>query len=97
MLPSLGVAVALNSQLGRAASMSAAGIVNGFTGAIGNTPLIRIPSLSAQTGCNILGKAEVSLLPPVSPRNAAFGAQLIVYAHAFSLCAMRSFKTLEGQ
>eukprot|EP00953_Heterococcus_sp_UTEX-ZZ885_P034031 17658-Heterococcus_DN1.PRE.1 len=58
MLQSLGAAVALNSQLGRAASLSAAGVVNGFTGAIGNTPLIRIPSLSAQTGCNILGKAE---------------------------------------
>jgi cysteine synthase len=62
MLPSLGVAVAVNAQLGRAASLSAAGVVNGFTGAIGNTPLIRIPSLSAQTGCNILGKAEVSAL-----------------------------------
>jgi hypothetical protein len=62
MLPSLGVAIALNSQLGKAASLSAAGIVNGFTGAIGNTPLIKIPSLSAQTGCNILGKAEVSAL-----------------------------------
>ncbi|KAK4699229.1 hypothetical protein P7C70_g7034, partial [Phenoliferia sp. Uapishka_3] len=32
--------------------------VNGFVGAIGNTPLIRIKSLSEETGCEILGKAE---------------------------------------
>ncbi|GAA5921489.1 hypothetical protein JCM1841_005481 [Sporobolomyces salmonicolor] len=32
--------------------------VNGFIGAIGNTPLIRINSLSDETGCEILGKAE---------------------------------------
>jgi hypothetical protein len=31
---------------------------DGFVGAIGATPLIRIPSLSAATGCTILGKAE---------------------------------------
>eukprot|EP00808_Paulinella_micropora_P029251 g25579.t1 len=30
----------------------------GLLGAIGNTPLIRVNSLSAQTGCHILGKAE---------------------------------------
>lgn len=30
----------------------------GFAGAIGNTPLIEIASLSALTGCRILGKAE---------------------------------------
>ncbi len=33
-------------------------ILSGLTGAIGNTPLIRIDSLSEETGCNILGKAE---------------------------------------
>ncbi|KDE04122.1 cysteine synthase [Microbotryum lychnidis-dioicae p1A1 Lamole] len=32
--------------------------VDGFVGAIGNTPLIRISSLSEETGCEILGKAE---------------------------------------
>ncbi|KAI9298122.1 pyridoxal phosphate-dependent enzyme, beta subunit, partial [Neoconidiobolus thromboides FSU 785] len=32
--------------------------VNGFIGAIGNTPLIRINSLSKETGCEILAKAE---------------------------------------
>ena len=33
-------------------------ILNGFTDSIGNTPLIKIESLSAATGCDILGKAE---------------------------------------
>lgn len=32
--------------------------VQSFTGAIGSTPLIRIPSLSNELGCNIYGKAE---------------------------------------
>ena len=31
---------------------------NDFVDAIGNTPLIRINSLSDATGCEILGKAE---------------------------------------
>ena len=31
---------------------------DGFIGAIGNTPLIRLARLSEQTGCEILGKAE---------------------------------------
>ncbi|GBG74218.1 hypothetical protein CBR_g17931 [Chara braunii] len=34
------------------------GIVSGIFGAIGNTPLIRIASLSKETGCEILAKAE---------------------------------------
>lgn len=34
------------------------GPVNGFVGAIGNTPLIRLNKLSDETGCEILGKAE---------------------------------------
>lgn len=33
-------------------------IRKGFIGTIGNTPLIRLDSLSAETGCEILGKAE---------------------------------------
>ncbi|GMH38208.1 hypothetical protein BSKO_06092 [Bryopsis sp. KO-2023] len=33
-------------------------VVDGVLGAIGNTPLIRIASLSEATGCEILGKAE---------------------------------------
>ncbi len=33
-------------------------IKNGFIEAIGNTPMIRIHSLSEETGCEILGKAE---------------------------------------
>jgi cysteine synthase A len=32
--------------------------VDGFTGAVGNTPLIRLRSVSEETGCDILGKAE---------------------------------------
>lgn len=34
------------------------GYVNGFVGAIGNTPLIRMKRLSDETGCEVLGKAE---------------------------------------
>jgi len=33
-------------------------VSDGFTGAIGNTPLIRLRALSDETGCEILGKAE---------------------------------------
>ncbi|KAI0847886.1 cysteine synthase [Daldinia vernicosa] len=36
----------------------AQGIAKGLTGAIGNTPLIRMNKLSDQTGCEVLGKAE---------------------------------------
>ncbi|KAI5780915.1 tryptophan synthase beta subunit-like PLP-dependent enzyme [Geopyxis carbonaria] len=36
----------------------AQGMVNGFVGAIGNTPLIRLNRLSEETGCDIYGKAE---------------------------------------
>lgn len=34
-------------------------IVDGVEGCIGNTPLFRIKSLSEETGCEILAKAEV--------------------------------------
>ena len=37
-------------------------IKEGIEGCIGNTPLIRIKSLSEYTGCDILVKAEVSAL-----------------------------------
>ena len=33
-------------------------VSDGFTGAIGNTPLIRLRGVSEETGCEILGKAE---------------------------------------
>ena len=33
-------------------------IAHGFPGSVGNTPLIEIESLSRETGCRILGKAE---------------------------------------
>ena len=39
-----------------AASSSSAS--SGFAGSIGNTPLIRLRTLSDETGCEILGKAE---------------------------------------
>ena len=31
---------------------------DGFTGSIGNTPLIKLRKASEETGCTILGKAE---------------------------------------
>ncbi|KAI1861053.1 hypothetical protein JX265_009672 [Neoarthrinium moseri] len=36
----------------------AQGVAKGLTGAIGNTPLIRLNTLSDQTKCEVLGKAE---------------------------------------
>ncbi|CAM9363557.1 unnamed protein product [Scytosiphon promiscuus] len=53
----------LNIVFSMAASTSAAtgvsvGIVRGFPGAVGNTPLVRLASLSDKTGCEILAKAE---------------------------------------
>jgi cysteine synthase A len=33
-------------------------LTDGFTGSVGNTPLIRLKALSQETGCEILGKAE---------------------------------------
>jgi cysteine synthase len=33
-------------------------LYDGFTGAVGNTPLIRLKAFSEETGCEILGKAE---------------------------------------
>ncbi|KAG9242932.1 cysteine synthase [Calycina marina] len=36
----------------------AQGVVEGLTGAIGNTPLIRLNHISKATGCEVLGKAE---------------------------------------
>ena len=38
--------------------MSPMAIREGFEGAVGNTPLIRLARLSRETGCEILGKAE---------------------------------------
>ena len=41
-----------------AAPLPAPGVVDGFWGAVGNTPLIRLRRASDATGCEILGKAE---------------------------------------
>lgn len=46
-------------------------IVEGVEGCIGNTPLFRIKSLSDETGCEILAKAEVSS-NPISKYNAVY-------------------------
>ncbi|PQE28526.1 cysteine synthase protein [Rutstroemia sp. NJR-2017a WRK4] len=45
------------NQYGVAVS-KAQGVVKGLTGAIGNTPLIRLNHISEATGCEVLGKAE---------------------------------------
>lgn len=43
-------------------------VPEGIEACIGNTPLFKIKSLSSETGCDILAKAEVncSILPPSS-------------------------------
>src|SRR6201998_3970712 len=33
-------------------------VSDGFAGSVGNTPLIRLPGVGEETGCEILGKAE---------------------------------------
>jgi cysteine synthase A len=43
---------------GRAMAVARSGTTQGFVGAVGNTPLIRLGLLSELTGCEILGKAE---------------------------------------
>ncbi len=43
---------------GRAMAVARAGTTQGFVGAVGNTPLIRLGLLSELTGCEILAKAE---------------------------------------
>jgi cysteine synthase A len=58
-------------------------IRNGFVGAIGNTPLIRLQKASAATGCEILGKAEF-LNPGGSVKDRA-ALQMILDAEAKGL------------
>ena len=41
---------------------SESGILEGIEACIGNTPLIKIKSLSDATGCEILAKAEVHII-----------------------------------
>ncbi|KEQ79024.1 cysteine synthase 2 [Aureobasidium pullulans EXF-150] len=52
-----------------AAPLPAAAIREGIEGGIGNTPLIRIKSLSDATGCDILGKAEFLNAAGNSPKD----------------------------
>lgn len=47
-------------------------IKEGIEGCIGNTPLIRIKSLSEYTGCDILVKAEVSAFSTMADRMTEF-------------------------
>ncbi|KAK4040890.1 cysteine synthase [Parachaetomium inaequale] len=54
----LAVAAAAEPTQHLIAVSKAQGIAKGLTGAIGNTPLIRLNHLSNQTGCEVLGKAE---------------------------------------
>jgi len=58
---------------------------SGVQGTVGNTPLINIPSLSALTGCEILGKAEF-LEPGGSVKDRA-AAWLVADAEANGLLA----------
>lgn len=46
------------SRMGAHSEGMTTGISEGFSGAVGRTPLIRLQALSALTGCDILGKAE---------------------------------------
>ena len=48
----------ISHRLHRSLSTAAAPIVEGIVGAVGNTPLMKIPSLSKETGCTIVAKAE---------------------------------------
>ena len=49
---------AITTSTATAATTGSACIRDGHPGLVGNTPLIRIPSLSAATGCTVLGKCE---------------------------------------
>ena len=48
----------LRQTAGEPLAKGRAGVVDGFWGAVGQTPLIRLRRASAATGCEILGKAE---------------------------------------
>ncbi|RKP22983.1 OAS-TL 2 [Syncephalis pseudoplumigaleata] len=67
------VGVATAEVLGYLATSAASGrrdvqIADGVAGLIGNTPLLRLNALSAETGCDILAKAEY-LNPGGSPKD----------------------------
>ena len=60
--------------------------VSGFIGAVGNTPLIRLRSLSEESGCEILGKAEF-MNPGGSVKDRAASAIVAAAEHAGQLQA----------
>jgi len=68
--------------------MSPMAIREGFEGAVGNTPLIRLARLSRETGCEILGKAEF-LNPGGTVVEGTAGNTGIGLAH---ICAARGYK-----
>jgi cysteine synthase A len=67
----------------------------GFAGAIGDTPLVRIESLSALTGCAILGKAE-HLNPGGSVKDRAAKAMIEGAERAGKLTPGRNDVVVEG-
>jgi cysteine synthase len=60
--------------------------VKGFLGAVGDTPLIRLRSLSEETGCEILGKAEF-MNPGGSVKDRAASAIVVAAERAGQLQA----------
>ena len=55
---SLGAVPTIHATLTRNNANGMGGITEGFSAAVGHTPLIRLLALSELTGCEILGKAE---------------------------------------
>ena len=58
-------------------------ILNGFIGAIGNTPMIKLEKLSKDTGCNILVKCEYMNPGGIAQLRLLFVLSKIVYDSAF--------------
>ena len=69
--------------------------VDGFVGAIGNTPLIRLKGLSEETGCEILGKAEY-MNPGGSVKDRAAAAIVADAERRGTLAATGSGSITEG-
>ncbi|PWN25917.1 pyridoxal phosphate-dependent enzyme, beta subunit, partial [Jaminaea rosea] len=67
-------------------------VVRGVAGLIGNTPLMRIESLSELTGCEILGKAEY-LNPAGSPKDRV-ALQILLDAESSNLLIPHSGDTV---
>ncbi|KAJ2973853.1 hypothetical protein NUW54_g11988 [Trametes sanguinea] len=68
--------------------------VDGFVGAVGNTPLIRLQKLSEQTGCDIVAKSELQNPGGSVKDRAALG--VIRDAEERGLRAERSWRGLQA-